>query len=174
MHPSANRRWENVGQDILIFRPLRFEQFNSFSMSHEKTLETKRKGKGDGGSPCLSPLGRRFLFHSPALLSSSDLSTHSRSLLSSSMATLLKTQPFKSPPSPLTPRVTTSNSSKPSHVCFKHRLPRSSRPLLSSFTPSLRFVKLVPFAGDTETTDTQQEVQEPQIEDSSDGWCCCC
>ncbi|KAK8589915.1 hypothetical protein V6N13_088719 [Hibiscus sabdariffa] len=85
------------------------------------------------------------------------------------MATLLKTQPFKSPPPPLTPRVTTSNSSKPYHVCFKHGLPRSSRPLRSSFTPSLRFVKLVPFAGETETTDTQQEVQETRIEDSSDG-----
>ncbi|GMI65011.1 embryo defective 1241, Chloroplast GrpE 1 [Hibiscus trionum] len=84
------------------------------------------------------------------------------------MATLLKTQPFKSPPH-LTPRVTTSNSSKPFHVCFKQRLPRSSRPLRFSFTPSLRFVKLVPFAGETETTDTQKEVQEPQIQDSSDG-----
>ncbi|KAK8628181.1 hypothetical protein V6N13_063892 [Hibiscus sabdariffa] len=86
------------------------------------------------------------------------------------MATLLKTLPSKSP-SPLTPRVTTFslNSSKPFHVCFKQRLPRPSRPLRFSFTPSLRFVKLVPFAGETETTDTQQEVQEPQIEDSSDG-----
>ncbi|KAL4375911.1 hypothetical protein GQ457_02G029910 [Hibiscus cannabinus] len=86
------------------------------------------------------------------------------------MATLLKTLPSKSPP-PLTPRVTTFslNSSKPFHVCFKQRLPRPSRPLRFSFTPSLRFVKLVPFAGETETTDTQQEVQEPQIEDSSDG-----
>ncbi|GMI79006.1 embryo defective 1241, Chloroplast GrpE 1 [Hibiscus trionum] len=86
------------------------------------------------------------------------------------MATLLKTVPFKSPP-PLTPHVTTFslNSSKPFHVCFKQRLPRPSRPLRFSFTPSLRFVKLVPFAGETETTDTQQEVEEPQIEDSSDG-----
>ncbi|XP_039006057.1 protein GrpE-like isoform X2 [Hibiscus syriacus] len=82
------------------------------------------------------------------------------------MATLLKTLPFKSPP--LIPRGATLNSSKPFHVCFKQRLPRSSRPLRFSFTPSLRFVKLVPFAGETETTDTQ-EVQEPQIEDSSDG-----
>ncbi|KAK8593990.1 hypothetical protein V6N13_042473 [Hibiscus sabdariffa] len=86
------------------------------------------------------------------------------------MATLLKTLPFKSPP-PLTPRVTTFslNSSKPFHVCFKQRLPRPSRPLRFSFPPSLRFVKFVPFAGETETTDTQQQVQEPQIEDSSDG-----
>ncbi|XVF42688.1 hypothetical protein PTKIN_Ptkin01aG0384700 [Pterospermum kingtungense] len=89
------------------------------------------------------------------------------------MATLLKTLPFKSPP-PLPPRVSpiSLNSSKPLPVCFKQRLPRTTCPLRASFTPSLRFVKLVPFAsngGETETTETQQEVQEPQIEDSSDG-----
>ncbi|KAG4121965.1 hypothetical protein ERO13_D11G237900v2 [Gossypium hirsutum] len=88
------------------------------------------------------------------------------------MATLIKTLPFKSPP-PLTPPATTFslNSSKPFHVCFKQRLPPSSRPLRFSFTPSLRFLKLVPFAstgGETDTIHTQQQVQEPQIEDSSD------
>ncbi|XP_022743307.1 uncharacterized protein LOC111294308 [Durio zibethinus] len=89
------------------------------------------------------------------------------------MATLLKTLPFKSPP-PLTPHVTliSLNSSKPFHVCFKQRLPRTTCPLRFSSIPSLRFVKLVPFAsngGETQTTDTQQVVEEPQIEDSSDG-----
>ncbi|MBA0770518.1 hypothetical protein Gotri_019145, partial [Gossypium trilobum] len=57
------------------------------------------------------------------------------------------------------------------HVCFKQRLPPSSRPLRFSFTPSLRFLNLVPFAstgGETDTIHTQQQVQEPQIEDSSD------
>ncbi|KAB2058550.1 hypothetical protein ES319_A11G242000v1 [Gossypium barbadense] len=88
------------------------------------------------------------------------------------MATLIKTLPFKSPP-PLTPPGTTFslNSSKPFHVCFKQRLPPSSRPLRFSFTPSLRFLNLVPFAstgGETDTIHTQQQVQEPQIEDSSD------
>ncbi|TYI02314.1 hypothetical protein ES332_A11G259400v1 [Gossypium tomentosum] len=88
------------------------------------------------------------------------------------MATLIKTLPFKSPP-PLTPPATTFslNSSKPFHVCFKQRLPPSSRPLRFSFTPSLRFLNLVPFAstgGETDTIHTQQQVQEPQIEDSSD------
>ncbi|MBA0858918.1 hypothetical protein Goshw_001719 [Gossypium schwendimanii] len=88
------------------------------------------------------------------------------------MATLIKTLPFKSPP-PLTPPATTFslNSSKPFHVCFKQRLPPSSRPLRFSFTPSLRFLNLVPFAstgGETDTIHTQQEVQKPQIEDSSD------
>ncbi|XVE90271.1 hypothetical protein DITRI_Ditri20bG0065300 [Diplodiscus trichospermus] len=89
------------------------------------------------------------------------------------MATLLKTLPFKSPPL-LAPRVTpiSSNSSKPFHVCFKQRLPSSTCPLRFSSTPSFRFVKFVPFAsngGETETAETQQEVQEHQIEDSSDG-----
>ncbi|XVF30681.1 hypothetical protein REPUB_Repub16aG0079100 [Reevesia pubescens] len=89
------------------------------------------------------------------------------------MATLLKTVPFKSPP-PLTPRVTpiSLNSPKPFNVCFRQGLPRTSFPLRFSYTPSLRLVKLVPFAsngGETETTGTQQEVQDPQIEDSSDG-----
>ncbi|MBA0716099.1 hypothetical protein Golax_014965 [Gossypium laxum] len=88
------------------------------------------------------------------------------------MATLIKTLPFKSPP-PLTPPATTFslNSSKPFHVCFKQRLPPSSRPLRFSFTPSLRFLNLVPFAstgGETDTIHTQQQVQKPQIEDSSD------
>ncbi|MBA0618589.1 hypothetical protein Godav_027909 [Gossypium davidsonii] len=88
------------------------------------------------------------------------------------MATLIKTLPFKSPP-PLTPPATTFslNSSKPFHVCFKQRLPPSSRPLRFSFTPSLRFLNLVPFSstgGETDTIHTQQQVQEPQIEDSSD------
>ncbi|XP_012492415.1 uncharacterized protein LOC105804368 [Gossypium raimondii] len=88
------------------------------------------------------------------------------------MATLIKTLPFKSPP-PLTPPATTFslNSSKPFHVCLKQRLPPSSRPLRFSFTPSLRFLNLVPFAstgGETDTIHTQQQVQEPQIEDSSD------
>ncbi|XVF06714.1 hypothetical protein REPUB_Repub06bG0074500 [Reevesia pubescens] len=89
------------------------------------------------------------------------------------MATLLKMLPFKSAP-PLPPRVTPIpfNSPKPYHVCFKQRLPRTSCSLRYSSTPSLRFLKLVPFAssgGETETAETQQEVQEPQIEDSSDG-----
>ncbi|OMO69937.1 GrpE nucleotide exchange factor [Corchorus capsularis] len=90
------------------------------------------------------------------------------------MATLLKTLPFKSPPS-LPPRVTPISLISPNtpfHVCFKQRLPRTSCSLRFTSTPSLRFLKLVPFAsngGETETTETQQEVQEPQIEDSSDG-----
>ncbi|KAH1083011.1 hypothetical protein J1N35_022772 [Gossypium stocksii] len=88
------------------------------------------------------------------------------------MATLIKTLPFKSPP-PLTPPATTFslNSSKPFHVCFKQRLPPSSRPLRFSFTPSLRFLNLVAFAstgGETDTIHTQQQIQEPQTEDSSD------
>ncbi|XP_022718756.1 uncharacterized protein LOC111276985 isoform X2 [Durio zibethinus] len=89
------------------------------------------------------------------------------------MATLLKTLPFKSPP-PLSPRVRSIslNSPKPFHVCFNQRLPPTRCTLRFSSTPSLRFVKLVPFASngsETETTETQQEVQEPQTEDSSDG-----
>ncbi|XP_021282245.1 uncharacterized protein LOC110415082 [Herrania umbratica] len=89
------------------------------------------------------------------------------------MATLLKTLPFKSPPS-LPPRVTPISliSPKPFRVCFKHRIARTICPFRFSSTPSLRFVKLVPFSsngGETETTETQQEIQEPQIEDSSDG-----
>ncbi|KAK6232707.1 hypothetical protein SCA6_002780 [Theobroma cacao] len=89
------------------------------------------------------------------------------------MATLLKTLPFKSPAS-LPPRVTPISliSPKPFRVCLKQRIARTSCPFRFSSTPSLRFVKLVPLAsngGETETTETQQEVQEPQIEDSSDG-----
>ncbi|EOY10409.1 Co-chaperone GrpE family protein [Theobroma cacao] len=89
------------------------------------------------------------------------------------MATLLKTLPFKSPAS-LPPRVTPISliSPKPFRVCLKQRIARTSCPFRFSSTPSLRFVKLVPLAsngGETETTEAQQEVQEPQIEDSSDG-----
>ncbi|KAE8733704.1 grpE protein-like protein [Hibiscus syriacus] len=86
------------------------------------------------------------------------------------MAILLKTPPFKRPPS-LSPslRPTSLNPPKPFNVCFKERFPRTTGVLRFSSTPSIRFVKLVPFAnngGETETTETQQEAQ---IEDSLDG-----
>ncbi|MBA0752384.1 hypothetical protein Gogos_001223 [Gossypium gossypioides] len=86
------------------------------------------------------------------------------------MAVLLKTLPFKSTPlPPLSPslRPISLNSPRPFYVCFKQRLPRTPGALRFSSSPSLRFVKLVPFAsngGETETAETQEEVQEPQIE----------
>ncbi|KAA3486511.1 protein GrpE-like [Gossypium australe] len=91
------------------------------------------------------------------------------------MAVLLKTLPFKSTPlPPLSPSLKpiSLNSPRPFYVCFKQRLPRTPGALRFSSSPSLRFVKLVPFAsngGETETAETQEEVEEPQIEDSSDG-----
>ncbi|KAB2049463.1 hypothetical protein ERO13_A13G160200v2 [Gossypium hirsutum] len=91
------------------------------------------------------------------------------------MAVLLKTLSFKSTPlPPLSPslRPISLNSPRPFYVCFKQRLPRTPGALRFSPSPSLRFVKLVPFAsngGETETAETQEEVEEPQIEDSSDG-----
>ncbi|XP_038996747.1 protein GrpE-like isoform X2 [Hibiscus syriacus] len=86
------------------------------------------------------------------------------------MAILLKTPPFRCPPS-ISPslRPTSLNLPKPFDVCFKERFPRRTGVLRFSSTPLLRFVKLVPFAnngGETETTETQQEAQ---IEDSLDG-----
>lgn len=82
------------------------------------------------------------------------------------MAVLLKTLPFKSTPlPPLSPslRPISLNSPRPFYVCFKQRLPSTPGALRFSSSPSLRFVKLVPFAsngGETETAETQ----EPQIE----------
>ncbi|PPS16558.1 hypothetical protein GOBAR_AA04007 [Gossypium barbadense] len=86
------------------------------------------------------------------------------------MAVLLKTLPFKyTPLPPLSPslRPISLNSPRPFYVCFKLRLPRTPGALRFSSSPSLRFVKLVPFAsngGETETAETQEEVEEPQIE----------
>ncbi|MFQ6650810.1 hypothetical protein Gotur_023020 [Gossypium turneri] len=91
------------------------------------------------------------------------------------MAVLLKTLPFKSTPlPPLSPslRPISLNSPRPFYVCFKQRLPRTPGALRFS-SPSLRFVKLVPFAsngGETETAETQEEVEEPQIEVRSRRW----
>ncbi|GMJ11293.1 embryo defective 1241, Chloroplast GrpE 1 [Hibiscus trionum] len=89
------------------------------------------------------------------------------------MAILLKLPAFKCPPSlSPSPRPTPLSHPRPFNVCFKERLPRTTGVLRFSSTPSFRFVKLVPFAsngGETETTETQHETQEPQIEDSSDG-----
>ncbi|XP_002530954.2 protein GrpE isoform X1 [Ricinus communis] len=98
------------------------------------------------------------------------------------MATVLKTPPLRAP---LPPRLMyTKNFSLKSPNPF--RLPiryksisttatttklTSTNSLQLAAKSSLRFVKLVPFAseGETETTQTEETVQEPEIQDSSDG-----
>ncbi|KAK0598943.1 hypothetical protein LWI29_000951 [Acer saccharum] len=91
------------------------------------------------------------------------------------MATVLKTAAFQAPPR--TPAISLKYP-KPSCVSFRQHLRTSAAKLSSRTTslrfacvPSLRFVKFRPFSstGETETTETQEEIQEPQIEDSSDG-----
>ncbi|KAK2638404.1 hypothetical protein Ddye_026199 [Dipteronia dyeriana] len=91
------------------------------------------------------------------------------------MATVLKTAAFQAPPR--TPAIWLKYP-KPSCVSFRQHLRTSSAKLSSRTTsrrfasvPSLRFVKFRPFSstGETEITQTQEEILEPQIEDSSDG-----
>lgn len=159
--------WEGINHG----QPQKFRFFVSVpSIDRSAYLIIIQRSKSN--SPVPTPF-LFYLFHPPFLSSSSSAPPFSPNSQPSDffthpMATLLKTLPFKSPP-PLTPRVSpiSLNSPKPFLVCFKQRPPRTTCPLRFSFTPSLRFVKLVPFAsngGETETTETQQEVQEAQIE----------
>ncbi|KAJ6757622.1 hypothetical protein OIU74_026811 [Salix koriyanagi] len=90
------------------------------------------------------------------------------------MATVIKTSPFSAP------RIIniSSISLKPANpfcLSFSHNNNRSipnfslTKPSLQFPTkPSLRFVKFTPFSsqGETETTDTEQTIQEPEIETS--------
>ncbi|XP_031286796.1 uncharacterized protein LOC116145477 [Pistacia vera] len=91
------------------------------------------------------------------------------------MATVIKTPPFHPPPTRVLS--TSLKSTKPFCLSFRQHRSISTRvfsrtaSLRFAAIPSLRFVKLVPLAssGETETTETEKEIQEPQVEDSSDG-----
>ncbi|XP_044500883.1 protein GrpE-like [Mangifera indica] len=94
------------------------------------------------------------------------------------MATIIKTPPFHAPPTLLpspsakstkafclsfrqqhrSTTATTRVFSRTAHLCF-------------SAIPSLRLVKFAPLAssGETETTQTEEEIEEPEVVDSSDG-----
>ncbi|GLT87515.1 hypothetical protein SLE2022_055940 [Rubroshorea leprosula] len=92
------------------------------------------------------------------------------------MATLLKTPPLKAPPLGWRPTPISLKSPKPFCVSFRHRIHSTGIPRRSSLrldsAPSLRFVKLVSLAangGETETAESKEQVQEIEIEDSSDG-----
>lgn len=92
-------------------------------------------------------------------------------VLCASMATVLKTPPLKAP---LTPRLLSNGVSVSSSVPFC--LPLRHRSIItklsaSSFLPfalksSPRFVKFVPFSsqGETETAETQETIQEPEVQ----------
>ncbi|KAJ9179847.1 hypothetical protein P3X46_008163 [Hevea brasiliensis] len=96
------------------------------------------------------------------------------------MATVLKTPPLRAP---LPPRLLTAPATN--NVSLKYSLPfclpfrhRSISTKLSStcflqfaVKSSPRFVKFVPFSsqGETKTTETQEAIQGPEIQDSSDG-----
>ncbi|GAV87436.1 GrpE domain-containing protein [Cephalotus follicularis] len=94
------------------------------------------------------------------------------------MATVIKTAPCQAP---LPPRVTATSLKSPKHQFLSLKRPnidansRICRPSSLRFAScrSLRFVKFVPLVshGETETTETieEEEVHEPQIENSSDG-----
>ncbi|XP_038724809.1 protein GrpE-like isoform X2 [Tripterygium wilfordii] len=91
------------------------------------------------------------------------------------MATVLKTTPFRAP---LPPRLTviSVNGSRPFCLSFKPRSIGSKlslvNPLLFAGESSLRFVNFVPFAsqeGKIETAETEETLQEPEIEGSLDG-----
>ncbi|KAJ6884148.1 protein GrpE isoform X2 [Populus alba x Populus x berolinensis] len=93
------------------------------------------------------------------------------------MATVIKTPPFSAP------RIINNSSislkyANPLCLSFSHNSNRSipnfsvtKNSLRFPTKPSLRFVKFVPFSsqGETETTETEETIQEPEIEDSSDG-----
>ncbi|XP_062166014.1 uncharacterized protein LOC133872510 isoform X2 [Alnus glutinosa] len=82
------------------------------------------------------------------------------------MATVLKAPTIRVALPPRPTNSTSSKSEKPFCVSYRHSTPKHSRlsSLRFSRLPSLRFVKFVPFtsSGETETTDTQEEVQQPQ------------
>ncbi|XP_011047049.1 PREDICTED: grpE protein homolog, mitochondrial isoform X2 [Populus euphratica] len=93
------------------------------------------------------------------------------------MATVIKTPPFSAP------RIINSSSislkyANPLCLSFSHNNNRSipnfsltKNSLRFPTKPSLRFVKFAPFSsqGETEITETEETIQEPEIEDSSDG-----
>ncbi|KAL5770190.1 hypothetical protein ACOSP7_014344 [Xanthoceras sorbifolium] len=95
------------------------------------------------------------------------------------MATVLKTASFQAPIR-LQPHTAAISLKSQKPIClYLRQHHRTTAAKLSSRTTSLRFagvsslrfIKFRPFAstGETETTETQEEIQEPQIEDSSDG-----
>ncbi|ESR50509.1 hypothetical protein CICLE_v10031794mg [Citrus x clementina] len=92
-----------------------------------------------------------------------------------SMATVIKTPPFHASSLPATRAAPISlKSPKPICISFRQRLISTSRlyhrsnSLRFVSVQSLRFVKFSPLAS-TGETETQEEIQEPQIEESSDG-----
>ncbi|KAJ0014441.1 hypothetical protein Pint_20793 [Pistacia integerrima] len=86
------------------------------------------------------------------------------------MATVIKTPPFHPPPTRVLS--TSLKSTKPFCLSFRQHRSISTRvfsrtaSLRFAAIPSLRFVKLAPLAssGETETTETEKEIQEPQVE----------
>ncbi|KAF2306823.1 hypothetical protein GH714_021724 [Hevea brasiliensis] len=92
------------------------------------------------------------------------------------MATVLKNAAVEgAPPTTTSHQQCFLNSSIPSCLAFRHRSISTKFPpssfLQFAAKSSPRFVKFAPFSsqGETETAETQETIQEPEIQDSSDG-----
>ncbi|XP_044468142.1 protein GrpE-like [Mangifera indica] len=87
------------------------------------------------------------------------------------MATVIKTPPFQAAPTRV-PSTCSKSTNKPFCLSFRIRQNRTTTTArVCSRTASLRFIKLAPLAstGETEITETEEEIQQPQVEDSTDG-----